>query len=135
MRQLAKVTTGLLLIAALASCGGKGQPDDAGGSSSSSESSSSASSSDDKDKPDSTESTEGKPDTKAKTLTGTISDGVEPGCLMLKSDGVKYQLVGDATKKLKSGMKVEVTGKVSDNNMSTCMEGTVFEVDTVEKVS
>lgn len=130
MRQLATIMTGVFLVAALASCGDK---DQAGGDdkSSAAESSSSAGSGDD-GSPSQSESDGEDPGSDAKTLTGTVSKGTEPGCLMLKSDGEKYQLVGDKAGKLKSGMKVEVTGKISDEAMTTCMEGRVFEVDSVK---
>lgn len=132
MRQLATIMTGVFLVAALASCGDKDQagPQD---ESSAAESSSSAGSEDDGGA-SSPDSGGDEPTSDAKTLTGTVSKGTEPGCLMLESDGEKYQLTGDKARKLKAGMKVEVTGRISDDAMTTCMEGRVFEVDSVKSL-
>lgn len=131
MRQLATIMTGVFLVAALASCGDRdraGSQDE----SSAAKSSSSADASDDggtgSSEPGDDEPTS---DADTMTLTGEIADGVEPGCLMLEFEGEKYQLIGDKARDLKAGMKVEVTGRISQQAMTTCMEGRVFEVDSV----
>lgn len=131
-RWFSTILAGLVLVGALASCGDK---DQAGSrdESSASESSSGASPDDDGEESSSaSDGDESSADAGVKTLTGKVSAGVEKGCLMLDADGEKYQLIGDKARKLKAGMKVEVTGRVSDKAMTTCMEGTVFEVETVK---
>lgn len=62
------------------------------------------------------------------SLTGTVSDGVEAGCRVLKSDQGTFVLIGSLP--LPNG-KVTVTGTLSINQMSTCQQGTLFEVRTV----
>lgn len=60
------------------------------------------------------------------TLTGTITPGVEPGCLLL--DG--YLLIGGPTDVLRSGARVTVTGRVQPDVMTTCQQGTPFTVES-----
>lgn len=65
------------------------------------------------------------------TLEGVIEAGVEGGCLLL--DG--YLLLGGATEGgelLTTGSEVRVTGYVAKDVMTTCQQGTPFEVETVE---
>ena len=63
------------------------------------------------------------------TLTGTVSSGVEPGCLLL--DG--YLLLGGPTDVLKSGARVTVTGKAEPGMMTTCQQGTPFVVESAKR--
>ncbi|KXK61793.1 hypothetical protein AWW66_11805 [Micromonospora rosaria] len=60
------------------------------------------------------------------TLTGTVTAGVEPGCLLL--DG--YLLLGGAKDVVKAGARVTVTGKVEEGMMTTCQQGTPFVVSS-----
>ena len=53
------------------------------------------------------------------TVTGTVSEGVEPGCLLL--DG--YLLVGGDRDQLRPGARVAVTGRVDRDLLSTCQQG------------
>jgi hypothetical protein len=62
------------------------------------------------------------------TVTGTVSDGVEPNCLLL--DG--YLLVGGDRSKLLSGGRVTVTGRVERGLLSTCQQGVPLVVASVE---
>ncbi|MET8230085.1 hypothetical protein ABZS77_05325 [Micromonospora sp. NPDC005298] len=62
----------------------------------------------------------------ATTLTGTITAGVEPNCVLL--DG--YLLLGGPRDLLVSGAKVTVTGRVEAGVMTTCQQGTPFQVET-----
>ena len=59
-------------------------------------------------------------------LTGTISAGVEPGCLLLDD----YLLVGGPPDLLRAGVRVTVTGHVEPGLMTTCQQGTPFRVET-----
>jgi hypothetical protein len=62
------------------------------------------------------------------TLTGTITAGVEPNCLLL--DG--YLLLGGPREQLRGGARVTVTGRVQPGLMTTCQQGTPFVVDTAQ---
>ncbi|MBM0231969.1 hypothetical protein JNW91_08900 [Micromonospora sp. STR1_7] len=60
------------------------------------------------------------------SLTGTVTSGVEPNCLLL--DG--YLLLGGPRDVLRAGAKVTVTGRVEPGLMTTCQQGTPFQVET-----
>jgi hypothetical protein len=62
------------------------------------------------------------------TVTGTVSEGVEPGCLLL--DG--YLLVGGDRDQLRTGARVAVTGRVDRGLLSTCQQGVPLVVASVE---
>jgi hypothetical protein len=62
------------------------------------------------------------------TVTGTVSEGVEPGCLLL--DG--YLLVGGDRDQLRPGARVAVTGRVDRGLLSTCQQGVPLVVASVE---
>jgi hypothetical protein len=62
------------------------------------------------------------------TVTGTVSEGVEPGCLLL--DG--YLLVGGDRSKLQPGARVAVTGRVDRGLLSTCQQGEPLVVASIE---
>jgi hypothetical protein len=58
------------------------------------------------------------------TATGTLRDGVEPGCVLLQSEqGTVYLLVGGDRGKLTAGGRVQVTGVLSPDLLSICQEG------------
>ncbi|MEU5904393.1 hypothetical protein [Micromonospora sp. NPDC047527] len=61
----------------------------------------------------------------ATELTGTVTPGVEPNCLLL--DG--YLLIGGPRDVLTSGARVTVTGRVEAGLMTTCQQGTPFVVE------
>jgi hypothetical protein len=62
------------------------------------------------------------------TLTGTVTAGVEPNCVVL--DG--YLLVGGPREHLRGGARVTVTGRVQADLMTTCQQGTPFVVETAQ---
>jgi hypothetical protein len=62
------------------------------------------------------------------TVTGTVSEGVEPGCLLL--DG--YLLVGGDRDQLRPGARAAVTGRVDRGLLSTCQQGVPLVVASVE---
>jgi hypothetical protein len=62
------------------------------------------------------------------TVTGTVSEGVEPGCLLL--DG--YLLVGGDRSQLQPGTRVTVTGRVDRGLLSTCQQGEPLVVASIE---
>lgn len=63
-------------------------------------------------------------------VTGMVSDGVEPGCTLLTSNGVVYLLIfRHETPVIASEMKVE--GTLQPDLMTTCQQGTPLLVDRV----
>lgn len=76
----------------------------------------------------------GKPTGAAQTLTGTVSAGVESGCLMLTvtqgQQGI-WQLVG-TTDGITPGDRVTVRGSPAPGLVTTCQQGTPFVVEAVE---
>jgi hypothetical protein len=62
------------------------------------------------------------------TITGTITEGVEVGCLLL--DG--YLLIGGDKQVIRAGAQVTVTGQIRPDIMTTCQQGTPFQVRTVK---
>ncbi|MET8348824.1 MULTISPECIES: hypothetical protein [unclassified Micromonospora] len=65
----------------------------------------------------------------ATELTGTITPGVEPNCVLL--DG--YLLIGGPRDVLTAGAKVTVTGRVEPGMMTTCQQGTPFVVESAHR--
>ncbi|WP_433390027.1 hypothetical protein [Micromonospora sp. KLBMP9576] len=63
------------------------------------------------------------------TLTGTVTAGVEPNCLLLDN----YLLVGGPRDVLTPGAKVTVTGRVQRDLLTTCQQGTPFLVETARR--
>lgn len=61
------------------------------------------------------------------TVTGTVEEGVEPGCLVL--DG--YLLLGGRDRGIRAGAKVIVTGRIQRDLVTTCQQGTPLRVETV----
>ncbi|MEV6306716.1 hypothetical protein AB0M02_45475 [Actinoplanes sp. NPDC051861] len=68
------------------------------------------------------------------TITGTVRQGVEPGCLLLKDGSGDYLLIfkDDAMEKsVKVGSEITATGKTESGMMTTCMQGSPFVVSSV----
>ncbi len=63
------------------------------------------------------------------TLTGRIESGVEPGCLLL--DG--YLLLGGPRDVLTAGASVTVTGQPAPDMLTTCQQGTPFQVASARR--
>lgn len=61
-------------------------------------------------------------------VTGTVTAGVEHGCLLLR----QYQLVGGPRELLTVGSRVRVTGRPAPRLMTTAQQGTPFVVTAVE---
>ena len=65
------------------------------------------------------------------TISGTVSAGVESGCVLLTSPSGSHLLIfQDPSLKAKAatGAKVVVTGKADPGMMTTCQQGTPFVV-------
>ncbi len=59
-----------------------------------------------------------------RTLTGTVTAGVEHGCLLLG----EFLLVGGDRTMIQAGAYVTVTGRVVPDLITTCQQGTPFVV-------
>jgi hypothetical protein len=67
------------------------------------------------------------------TVTGTVIEGVEPGCLLLDAEGgQRYLLVGGDRAELRAGSRVAVTGRVERDLLSTCQQGEPLVVSAIE---
>jgi hypothetical protein len=64
--------------------------------------------------------------TNLRTLTGTVTAGIEHQCLLL--DG--YLLVGGDRTIIRAGARVTVTGRVVPDLVTTCQQGTPLVVTT-----
>ena len=76
----------------------------------------------------------GKPAGAAQTLTGTVSAGVENGCLVLTATSGQrgpWQLVG-STAGIAPGAQVTVRGRPAPDLATRCQQGTPFVVEAVE---
>ncbi len=68
------------------------------------------------------------------TLTGTVSAGVEPKCVLLKDGTGDHQLIirdESLRAKLRPGASVTVVGKAQPGLMTTCQQGQPFEVTSL----
>jgi hypothetical protein len=69
------------------------------------------------------------------TVSGTVTEGVEPGCLLLKAtDGGQYLLVGGERAELRPGRRLAVSGRVDRGLLSTCQQGEPLVVASIEAI-
>ncbi|RJK96393.1 hypothetical protein [Vallicoccus soli] len=68
------------------------------------------------------------------TVTGTVEAGVEPGCLLLAPEGggEAYLLLGGPARDVSPGARVRAVGTVETDLLSTCQQGTPFQVTELE---
>lgn len=68
-----------------------------------------------------------------RTLTGTLEEGVEVGCLLLVTDDGQFLLLGEPARALSTAGAgtVTVTGTEQPDLMTTCQQGTPFVVASV----
>jgi hypothetical protein len=59
-------------------------------------------------------------------VVGTVTAGVESGCLLLASGGTVYQLLGSVAAAV--GDRVEVVGSVRRDVLTTCQQGIPLRV-------
>jgi hypothetical protein len=76
-----------------------------------------------------------KQSTAEQTLTGRPEEGVESGCLVMRSGDTLYLLLGGDRQMLLSGRPVVVRGQPNPGLMTTCQQGTPFEVSEVRPAS
>jgi hypothetical protein len=70
----------------------------------------------------------------ATTISGTVTAGVEPNCLLLTGAGTDHLLIfADPAMRADAavGAKVTVTGQAQPGQMTTCQQGTPFLVTSV----
>ena len=66
------------------------------------------------------------------TVSGTVAEGVEPGCLLLEAEpGGSFLLVGGERAELRPGRRVAVTGRVDRSLLSTCQQGEPLVVASI----
>jgi hypothetical protein len=61
------------------------------------------------------------------TVTGVVEEGVERGCVVLRTDTTLYQLVG-ADPAIVAGAQVTVRGRLDPGLSTTCQQGTPLHV-------
>jgi hypothetical protein len=66
------------------------------------------------------------------TITGTPTEGVENGCIVMQSGSTLYLLLGGERSALMSGRPVAVRGTPAPGLMTTCQQGTPFQVIDVQ---
>jgi len=66
------------------------------------------------------------------TISGQPEEGVEGNCLVMRSSGTLYLLLGGNRQLLTSGQRVSVKGRPNPGLMTTCQQGTPFEVSDVQ---
>ena len=72
------------------------------------------------------------------TITGTVTAGVEPGCLLLSGDKDAHLLIfGDESvrSQVKVGARLTVTGRAEPDTVTTCQQGIPFRVTAVRPAS
>jgi hypothetical protein len=69
------------------------------------------------------------------TIRGQVEEGVEAGCMLLKADdGKAYLLVGGDRALIGGGGRLEVVGELKPGLMTTCQQGTPFEVAQLRRI-
>ena len=65
------------------------------------------------------------------TLTGTVTAGVGPGCLVLEDEKTRLHVtVIGGNKLVRAGARVTVVGRIRKDLRSYCQQGPLFEVIT-----
>ncbi|MFD9699770.1 hypothetical protein [Lentzea sp. NPDC059081] len=67
------------------------------------------------------------------TVRGTVSGGVESGCLILTTGTESYLLLGADPAIAVAGAVVEVSGRADPGAMTTCQQGTPFHVTRTQR--
>jgi len=122
-----RISLPLLVALALAGCANGGSADSAGAPAELPPSSAPAATS---AAPTEESGTTKPPAAGIQTLTGTITAGVEPNCLLL---GEHLLIISDPELRsaARAGATVTVTGRVEQGMMTTCQQGTPFTVATL----
>jgi hypothetical protein len=67
------------------------------------------------------------------TLTGDLEEGVEAGCTLLRAGTQTYLLLGADREVIRQGGRVTVRGKPQPGLMTTCQQGTPFQVSDIRR--
>ncbi|MEV4617964.1 hypothetical protein AB0J74_04485 [Asanoa sp. NPDC049573] len=67
---------------------------------------------------------------KVVNVTGTVTEGVEPGCLLLDN----YLLINAPTSLVYAGVKVRLTLEVRTDLVSTCQQGTPAMITSAQRL-
>ncbi|WP_412541957.1 hypothetical protein R8Z50_05285 [Longispora sp. K20-0274] len=62
------------------------------------------------------------------TVTGTVEDGVEQGCTVLRTPVGVFLLLGGDRTLIGEGNRVTVRGRAEPDLLTTCQQGTPFHV-------
>jgi len=65
-------------------------------------------------------------------IFGYVRSGTEGGCKLLNLYGVDFLLLGGDSAVLRSGARVEVSGRILSGGATTCGEGLPFQVQTAK---
>jgi len=69
-------------------------------------------------------------------VTGILEEGVEGGCLVLKSDdGSLYTLLDLPSNTPPVGSRVAVTGTIEEDVVTSCMQGTALKIVNLETLT
>lgn len=69
------------------------------------------------------------------TLRGTVTEGVERGCVVLQADdGKQYQLLEGDPQVIALGARVEVEAQLKPDIMTFCMQGTPILVRSARRL-
>ena len=66
------------------------------------------------------------------TVVGVVEEGVEHGCKLLRTASELYQLIGTASPLVASGARLRVRGRPDPTLLTTCQQGTPFQVADVQ---
>lgn len=69
------------------------------------------------------------------TVRGTVSAGVEAKCLVLNTGTTQYLLLGADPAIAVAGAEIEVSGKPDPGAMTTCQQGTPFQVEETSRIN
>jgi len=125
-----RISLPLLVVLALAGCANGGSGDSAGAPAELPSSAPAATSAAPPPAAPTEESGATKPSAGVQTITGTITAGVEPNCLLLEDH---LLIISDPKLQsaAKPGATVTVTGQAQQGMMTTCQQGTPFIVATL----
>lgn len=65
------------------------------------------------------------------TITGVVTAGVEPNCVLLQTEHGEFLLFGPASEQVQMGSTITLRGMPRPDMASTCQQGIPFEVTEV----
>ena len=66
------------------------------------------------------------------TVVGVVEEGVERGCRILRAGDQMYQLIGSSDPLITVGARLSVRGRPNPGLVTTCQQGTPFQVVQVQ---